>query len=589
MKNFLLFLLFLTPLIGNATLFTWTGGNIVDATTVADAANWTPAGGPPTATDDVVFSGSSVTISTNLTYASIELQSGVDVIIDMGVVITLGNDDGVDTNGALDMSSSSATLINNGTINIINAAEDGIEIKGAFTNNGTIDIDGYGVDGISVTGGLTAIFTNNGTIDIDIAMGASGTNNAIDVRDDGLFVNNGTITIPYSDEEAIYVNSDGGTFDNSGMITISDTGASDHGIEVRSTFNNLAGGVIKVLDSGGDGIRVEPTGTFNFAGTIVMAVPTSASDGIENNGGTFNTMGGTIEAGCNDDVAVVEIQKDLDISGACLNFDVTGTSSSNYDRLRPQNGDLTITGANVKVDLGSFEPNEGNCFRVIDGRTSGGVETANIIGTFASITSPANPNITWSATYEAHDVLICIDEIVALPVELTHFSGKETSQGAQLNWTTASELNNKGFEIERSSDSERWTNIGFVLGNGTVNTAVQYDFVDKTPTRGINYYRLKQVDFDGAFEYSNIIALDFEGDKGGVSIYPNPVGTILNVSMSETLEDVQVQLYDVSGKILWSQKGIVSQIAFDDYAPGVYYLEVVSSVGQSIQKVVRNK
>ena len=574
-------------MMANAALITWSGGG--DGLNWEDPANWT-GGVLPGPNDDVDISGSStaVVLSSTVTVLSVEIRSNAAFTITANGVLNLGNDSGLTTAGAFDVSSTGSVVINDGTINIINAAEDAIETKGAFTNNGTINIDGYGVDGISVTGGATAIFTNNGTITIDGTVGATGSNNGIDVRPDALFVNNGTIDIPYSDEEGIYL--DGGTFDNSGMITISDTGEGQHGIEVRmpSTFNNLAGGVVKFLDSGGDGIRVESGGIFNSVGTIVMAVPTSASDGIENNGGTFNTVGGTIEAGCNDDVAVVEIQKDLDISGACLNFDVTGTSSSNYDRLRPQNGDLTITGANVKVDLGSFEPNEGNCFRVIDGRTSDGVETANIIGTFASITSPANPNITWLAMYEANDVLICVDEIMALPVQLTHFSGKETPQGAQLNWTTASELNNKGFEIERSSNSERWTNIDFVLGNGTVNTAVQYDFVDKTPARGINYYRLKQVDFDGAFEYSDIIALDFEGDKGGISIYPNPVGTVLNVSMSETLEDVQVQLYDVSGKILWSQKGIVNQIAFDSYAPGVYYLEVVSSTGQRIQKVVKD-
>ena len=94
-----------------------------------------------------------------------------------------------------------------------------------------------------------------------------------------------------------------------------------------------------------------------------------------------------------------------------------------------------------------------------------------------------------------------------IPVELTSFTASTVDGNVVLNWITATELNNAGFQIERrkTTDERRedWESIGFVNGNGTSTETHTYSFADESPVAGKSYYRLKQIDFDGSFEYSN--------------------------------------------------------------------------------------
>jgi len=96
-------------------------------------------------------------------------------------------------------------------------------------------------------------------------------------------------------------------------------------------------------------------------------------------------------------------------------------------------------------------------------------------------------------------------------------------QNTYLNWVTASEINNQGFEIQRTDDNGTWKSIGFVKGRGESEVEARYQFVDDETTLGSNYYRLKQLDYDGNFEYSNIVEVWLEGFEGDIRLYPNPV------------------------------------------------------------------
>ncbi|MCF8413150.1 MAG: fibronectin type III domain-containing protein, partial [Melioribacteraceae bacterium] len=117
-------------------------------------------------------------------------------------------------------------------------------------------------------------------------------------------------------------------------------------------------------------------------------------------------------------------------------------------------------------------------------------------------------------------------KLATLPVELTTFLANVTKNGIELNWRTETEIDNYGFQIERSfGDKLKWENIGFVNGNGTSNLKHNYSFVDDTPLYGKSYYRLKQIDFDGKFEYSNTIEVDFNNLPNKIKLnqnYPNP-------------------------------------------------------------------
>ncbi|MBC5775902.1 T9SS type A sorting domain-containing protein [Pontibacter sp. KCTC 32443] len=146
--------------------------------------------------------------------------------------------------------------------------------------------------------------------------------------------------------------------------------------------------------------------------------------------------------------------------------------------------------------------------------------------------------------------------IEPLPVELTSFEGKATESGINLEWETASELNNSHFDVERSPDGNHFSSIGTVQGSGTTSLPASYKLTDKDPLKGINYYRLKQVDYDNAFSYSKTIAVHWEtGDAMQVMLLPNPCRngdctiTLSNVANTETL----VQLKDMAGRVVYSK------------------------------------
>ncbi|WP_337866044.1 hypothetical protein [Ignavibacterium sp.] len=127
-----------------------------------------------------------------------------------------------------------------------------------------------------------------------------------------------------------------------------------------------------------------------------------------------------------------------------------------------------------------------------------------------------------------HDVWL-IKSASVIPVELTSFTAKSMDNNVHLNWTTATELNNKGFEIQRSvipngARNLSWEAAGFVSGKGTTTEPQNYSFVDKNLTSDKYAYRLKQIDFDGSFEYSDIVEVEINKPEEFIleQNYPNP-------------------------------------------------------------------
>lgn len=140
----------------------------------------------------------------------------------------------------------------------------------------------------------------------------------------------------------------------------------------------------------------------------------------------------------------------------------------------------------------------------------------------------------------------------ALPVELSDFSAKKEANTIALAWGTASEKNNAGFEIEHSTDSKTWKTIGFVEGNGTTLEAQEYSFTDASPFSGVNYYRLKQIDYDGAFEYSGIVSVAMEKTNvGQIKINPTASADAVTVQLSTPFEtDMMLTITNSVGQIV---------------------------------------
>jgi len=139
-----------------------------------------------------------------------------------------------------------------------------------------------------------------------------------------------------------------------------------------------------------------------------------------------------------------------------------------------------------------------------------------------------------------------------IPVELASFTGSKTQNGVRLDWITASELNNHGFEIQRSTDGNEFVTIGFVKGKGTTTERSYYSYSDQFNfmNENILYYRLKQVDYDGSFSYSNI--LSFENPSAAeftlAQNYPNPFNPATKIEYSIPGDRfVELRVYDVMG------------------------------------------
>ncbi len=149
----------------------------------------------------------------------------------------------------------------------------------------------------------------------------------------------------------------------------------------------------------------------------------------------------------------------------------------------------------------------------------------------------------------AHGLVKFIPFSMQIPVEFISFNSEVFGNDVELKWVTATETNNKGFEIQRFS-KENWETIGFITGAGTTTHKNEYKFFDKQLADGKYFYRLKQIDFDGKFKYSKQIEVDIKSISDFVLYqnYPNPFNPSTKISWSSTVSGWQtLKIYDVLG------------------------------------------
>ncbi len=229
----------------------------------------------------------------------------------------------------------------------------------------------------------------------------------------------------------------------------------------------------------------------------------------------------------------------------------------------------------------------------------GGDEVCAHFG-IGSNTSVSQVKITWPSgivdTYNSLgiDMTHSIAETAALPVELESFTARAKRAEVALEWYTASEQNNAYFEIERSSNGRGFTSIGRVQGQGNSIEAHAYAFMDRDPVSGPNYYRLRQVDVDGQYSYSDTRVVFF-GAARHLRVFPNPASAVeqVTVQLQGSVGEQQVELFDAYGRLLQSHilnSATVEDIVTHDLSvgglsPGIYILRWSDAAGQ--QKVER--
>ncbi len=176
----------------------------------------------------------------------------------------------------------------------------------------------------------------------------------------------------------------------------------------------------------------------------------------------------------------------------------------------------------------------------------------------------------------------------ALPVQWNTFTVEKQNSKGLLKWTTAQELNTAKFVVEKSIDGINFSSIGFVAAAGNSSTPKSYLLYDAQPIIGMNYYRIKQIDLDGRFNYSETKSLYFDGRKGIMSITPNPAKDKIAISLPGNTKLALLQLMDATGKSIqyFTVNGQYMQLQLPALAAGTYFIKVTGDGLSEIQKLI---
>lgn len=489
------------------------------------------------------------------------------------------------------------TFNNDGTMTLNQNGNTG----STFTNNGTFNCAGTltlnsgtgsnaATKTISVSGTLNVnsafAFTNSGTINGGGALNVTG----------GSLTNNGTISnlSPSVASNGTFTNASGSTW-----ITFngSNTNINSGTIAINSGVSATMGGQLDIFSSGtltvNGSLTVSGFGFTNSGGIIKGSGTITPTTALNNSG--FIRPGNS--------AGTLTFSGDLNLGSGTYTAEVDGTSAGQFDVLAVS-GTATIGGSSKLHLIFSVPIVNGTTFDVLTaGTLSGSFSSGNV--TFANIGGGSGGNVTAVSVSNMGNTLR-LTATSLLPVELVRFTGKfippsgGSEGGVLLEWETASELNNEGFHVERSTDGREWLEIGFVAGNGTTTATQRYAFFDEKPLptpfeagRGVNYYRLRQTDFDGKEEFSPVVAIDFPSfndlESLVLQVFPNPVtGGELNVRFQdETIKPDNFLIFDSWGRLVKNGQLLMTgsgfQIPLDGPLPdGHYFIQLKDKESRNV-------
>ncbi len=483
-------------------------------------------------------------------------------------------------------------------------------VSGQWTNNGTFDGETSTVT-FNSTSGSDAI---NGAGDSEFFNIVFPTSTVIDVVSDisvyGDFTNNAT-TLNLIDQAV--------RFEGSGASTLSGiTPTVFEDLEVNKSSNvmqlgvdasvsgfltltagalSLNGNMLSVLNnsnsaitSGGGYILSEST---TFSGVLTWTVGSDVSGYIfpfGNSSGdliplTFNLNSG--DAGNVSIATYATATNNLPMPPGVSNINNGGVENSANMVDRYYSIELAgHTSPNVDVTFSASASEVGSITSLRAQRWNGTSWDDPLAGQTAGATSVTVPGVTqfspWSVSGNDQP----------LPVEFISFSAVEQNGQIQLQWETASETNNDYFEVQKSTDGESFYAIGKVKGVGNSTARNSYSFKDITPTSGRVYYQLKQVDFDGQYDYSKMIQLYVEAVDYGYTYYPNPAVDYLKVKNSTNqTHKSNLYLYNHVGNLMlhkegaeWDGNTVVLDVS--RFEKGIYILKILSDTGTHSYKVM---
>lgn len=176
-----------------------------------------------------------------------------------------------------------------------------------------------------------------------------------------------------------------------------------------------------------------------------------------------------------------------------------------------------------------------------------------------------------------------------LPVEFAYINVKNVAGSNIISWGTAQELNNSHFEVLRSTDGRKFEVIGVVNGFGNSDELIQYQFEDNQSSNGIAYYRLRQVDYDGQFEFSDIVSIT-NSQLISVNAFPNPFNESIHILVNTASDEpFNIEVFDVLGIKVYQGdiKANEELIIGNEFSAGVYLINIVNDSEKKVLKVVK--
>lgn len=256
-------------------------------------------------------------------------------------------------------------------------------------------------------------------------------------------------------------------------------------------------------------------------------------------------------------------------------------------------GDLDGDGK-LDIAVGNYTLNKTSVFK--NTSTSGAISFATRVDISSGVSydvgiddfdGDGRPDL--AVTNSGSTVSILRNTCLTLPIELFSFTAKIQSEKVLLQWSTASEVNNDYFTLERSHNAIDFENIGVVNGAGTYGMSSSYSFMDEHPADGLNYYRLKQTDYDGQFTYSAVVVIDVGTNQSALVAYPNPFSNELMILGTTT--GGMVVLYDVVGQEVYrceTTEG-ATKIISTTLRSGIYLLRYTLENKTKQLRIVKNE
>lgn len=376
------------------------------------------------------------------------------------------------------------------------------------------------------------------------------------------------------------------------VVDLPCAGGANAGIDITNNFGSPSGNFYMAGEDMNDALSAGGCGSFN-TGTAARSVLFS---GININGASTITGRILVANGASDGCNTTNSRWDLgDGLKVFTNIDAAG-----------ENAVLCFSPA---ITCGGAASNSNEPLYTDDGNSTGGLCSGNGTDgtfvdnnfteyTFSIPTGGTSLDLRIEISSNSGDSEIAFDNIrleattIPLPIKLISFNARKKNEETFLKWVTATETNNEYFNIEHSVDGQRFLPLGKIDGAGNSSEELNYSFMHNKPVDGVNYYRLKQVDYDGTYTYSEIQSVAFKEFNNGIRIAPNPFKDELNINLtSDFQEDTNFKVYDLLGQVVYN--GVIEReqlnvsLNLADFKAGVYIVRIGDGADAVVERITK--